>query len=99
MRLKTLYPEGACSGTTKLGARCQIRDVFENGLCKHHGGKGTLLRVIYQREKLMKKADRLKKKYAKQHAAQKIIEELKARNPNLQAAIDRILARHGRQSA
>lgn len=43
MRLKTLLPAGACKGTTKSGAKCQSRDTFENGFCKHHNGQGKSL--------------------------------------------------------
>jgi hypothetical protein len=45
MKLKALFPAGACKGTTKQGKRCGIRDVHENQLCKWHGGEGQLIRV------------------------------------------------------
>ena len=45
MKLKALFPAGACNGTTKEGKRCGIRDVYQNSLCKHHGGEGELIRV------------------------------------------------------
>jgi hypothetical protein len=43
MRLKTLLPAGACKGTTKSGGKCQSKDTFENGFCRHHNGQGKSL--------------------------------------------------------
>lgn len=93
MQLKSLYPTGACKGTTKEGKKCGIRDIFQNGYCRHHGGQGTLVRVIFQREKLLKKCERLRKKAERNKSFQRIVEELKARNPNLQAMVDAMRAK------
>src|SRR4051812_19617444 len=83
MHLKSLYPVGACSGTTKEGKRCGIRDVFENGLCRHHGGEGELKRMTGAREKL-------KRRIA---PVDRLVNRLMKRDPKLREAIERIRAK------
>ncbi len=59
MRLKDLYPACACAGTTKKGAKCGTRDIFQNGFCRYHGGEGRLVREIRNAEKQQLKTKRL----------------------------------------
>lgn len=66
--LKRLLPPGGCKGTTKKGLSCQSKDVFENGYCKHHGGKGESL--VSRRQKLavelaLKRAARFNRRMAR----------------------------------
>jgi len=94
MRLKSLYPAGACSGATKEGKRCGIRDVFQNGFCRHHGGQGKLLREIYAEAKLEGKIQRAERRAKRTQA---LIDRVLQDNPALRLALQR--SRDGRKPA
>jgi hypothetical protein len=55
--LRSLLLFGQCKGITKQGAPCQAREVWSNGLCKHHGGAGESPFEIRKRH-LIEKAER-----------------------------------------
>src|SRR5438105_8510897 len=93
MRLRSLYPAGACTGMTREGKRCGIRDVFENGRCHHHGGQGKLIREILALEKLKRRTARTQRRA---RATTSIVERLMKDNPRLREMIERVKARNRR---
>ena len=87
MRLKYLFPSGACTGTTKKGQKCTLRDVYENMRCKHHGGEGMFLRVKLAKAKALKKVQRTRRRIAK---FDRFIKKMMAANPGLRERVERI---------
>ena len=90
MRLKYIFPEGACVGTTKKGTRCTLRDVYANMRCKYHGGTGELLRVKLRKEKLQRK---IKRTLARSRRFTRFLNKVVKKNPNLRELAELINAK------
>ena len=91
MRLKYIYPDGACLGTTKKGKRCTLRDVYANMRCKYHGGTGEMLRVKLRKEKLQRK---IKRTLARSRRFSRFLNKVVKKHPNLQELADSINAKN-----
>jgi hypothetical protein len=90
MRVSVLLPAGGCKGFTRKGQPCDAKNVFQNGYCKHHGGKGeslldrrrTLKLQLDTRksERMRKSIDRLLRRASKESPAlRQMLEEVRAR--------------------
>ena len=87
MRLKYIFPAGACTGTTQKGKTCRLRDVYENFRCKHHGGEGMLLRVQLAKARALKKVKRARRRAAK---FDRFLKKMLAADPGLRERVERI---------